>query len=86
LRRILLVSDGEARADEVEPADRTRPHERQRFVRLGLGEIRIPLDECHTVPARGLEHRTGFGAGGRERLFAQDVLAGRGRLDRPFGV
>ena len=35
---------------------------------------------------RRVEYRASLGGRGRERLFAQNVLARRGRTDRPYGV
>lgn len=40
----------------------------------------------NTMLAGGIEHRAGICFTDRDRLLAKDMLAGRGRLDRPFGV
>ena len=40
----------------------------------------------HVVPHCGLDHTHGLGVVEADRLLAEDVLAGLGRLDRPFGV
>ena len=53
------------------------------------GRVEAVHERLHQVDAGGLaggDHPLGVGRGHRQRLLAQDVLAGTGRGDRPLGV
>ena len=56
------------------------------FARLRVQAIHEGLAHEGAGLAGRVEHRVGLEGGQRHRLFDQHMLAGLGRLDRPFGV
>ena len=76
----------EGAVHDFQAAERSVPRELDRPDRLRVVEIHERLDGDPAGPIRGRGDRVHLGDRERERFFAQDVLAGLERPDRPFGV
>ena len=82
----VVVEVREPAVDRLQPPDAARRHQ------LPDGDPRRVLavhERLHQEDARvpaGIDHALGLGGGHRERLLAQDVLAGPRGLDRPARV
>ena len=77
---------GEVGLDHTDFADDLGSEEFDQLRGLRMTAIHERFHEEHLRPPRCLDDRETFGPVGRQRLFAEHMFAGLGRLDRPFGV
>lgn len=84
LRHEARHGETEARLDHPDLADDAGPDQLHQLLGLQVQPVHEGFAEECAGLARGMHHGVGLEGGQRQRLFAQHMLSGLGRLDRPL--